>query len=85
MSLGKRAKLKLIMTMLSITRLMDAMKRVTMRLRVEGERLQASNERVAVEVSMRTSGLMVKTLNRYFIRNPPRMLAMDLTKKIKEK
>lgn len=68
-----------------MTKPMEEMNRVTMRLRVEGEKLQTSKERAVVEVSTKTRGFMLKALSRYFIRNPPRMLAIDLTKKIKEK
>ena len=78
-------KLKLITTMLSMTKLHEAMKRVTIKLMFEGERLQMNKERDKLEQRITIRGLILNILKRYFIRNPPKIFAIDLTKKIKEK
>lgn len=74
------AKLRLMITMLSITILIEAINSVITKLTFDNEKVLASNDNESVEDSNAITALTVNFRSNVLMRNPPRMLAMDLTK-----
>ena len=72
-------------TMFIITTFMEAKKRVTMRLIVETDKLHSIKGMPKPIPKHVITALILKVFNSHLITNPPKMLAIDLTKKIKEK
>ena len=77
--------MKLITTMFIITTLIEAKKRVTMRLVVETDKLHSIKAPPKPTPIPIITALILKVFKSHLITKPPKMLAMDLTKKINEK
>jgi hypothetical protein len=71
--------------MFIITKLTEAKKRVTIRLAVETDKLQIIKAPPKLNPEPVITALIVKVFKSHLIMNPPKMLPMDLTKKINEK
>lgn len=73
------------MTIFIITIFKEAKKRVKMRLVVETVKLQSIKATPKPIPKPVTTTLILKVFKTHLITNPPTILAMDLTKKMKEK
>lgn len=81
---SQMAKLRLMITMLSITTLIEAINSVITKLTFFKEKVLANNAKASVEDSSAMTALTVNFRRSLLMRNPPRMLAMDLTKNMQE-